>query len=114
MQLERRIARLLTVGSYLSVALLAVGFGAMLIEGRSPLDGGPPLDPRSIPADLLALRPAGFLWLGLLTVVATPVARVAVALFGYLRGNERTMAVVATLVLAVIALSVALAIGMEG
>jgi uncharacterized membrane protein len=111
MPLERQIARLLTLGSYASVALLAVGFVLMLTEGRSPLEGGPPLDLGRIPADVVSLRPAGFLWLGLLAVIGAPVARVAVALVGYLRGQERGMALVALLVLAVIAASVALALG---
>jgi uncharacterized membrane protein len=108
--IERQVARLLTIGSYVAVALLTIGFLLMLAEGRSPLEGGPALDLRGIPADVLALRPAGFLWLGLLAVVAAPVARVAVALVGYVRGGEREMALVATLVLAVIALGVALAL----
>jgi uncharacterized membrane protein len=111
MTLERQVARLLTIGSYAAVVLLSIGFLLMLLEGRSPLDGGPQLDLGRIPADVVALRPAGFLWLGLLTVVAAPVARVVIALVGYVRGAERGMALVATLVLAVIALSVALALG---
>jgi len=111
MTIERQIARLLTIGSYAAVALLSIGFLLMLAEGRSPLDGGPSLDLGRIPADVVALRPAGFLWLGLLAVVGAPVARVAVALVGYVHGGERGMALVAALVLAVIALSVALALG---
>lgn len=114
MQLERQIARLLTIGSYAAVVLLAAGFVALLGEGRSPLDGGPSLDPARMPGDLVALRPAGFLWLGLLAVIGTPVARVVVALAGYLRGGERGMALVAVAILAVIALSVALALGTGG
>jgi uncharacterized membrane protein len=111
MTLERQVARLLTIGSYIAVALLSIGFLLMLAEGRSPLDGGPPLDLGRIPADVAAFRPAGFLWLGLLAVIAAPIARVVVALVGYIRGGEREMALVATLVLAVIALGVALALG---
>jgi len=59
--------------------------------------------------DLLALRPGGFIWLGLLIVVATPAARVLAALLGYARLGDRMMAIVAGLILAVIALSVLLA-----
>ncbi len=112
--LERSIARLLTAGSYLSITLLAVGFGLMLGNGIGPLSPGPTVDLGGIPRDLVALRPTGFLWLGLIVVVATPASRVVASLIGYLRRRERRMAIVATLILFVIALSVTLAQGFEG
>jgi uncharacterized membrane protein len=113
-RLERSIARLLTVGTYASIALLAIGFALMLATGVSPLTGTPAFDPASIPADVLALRPLGFLWLGLIVIVATPSARVAAALVGYARSGDRRMVVVSIAILVVIALSVALATGLEG
>jgi uncharacterized membrane protein len=112
--LERSIARLLTAGSYLSIALLAIGFGLMLANGIGPLSKGPTLDLAAVPGDLAALRPTGYLWLGLIVVVATPASRVVASLVGYLRRGERRMAIVATLILIVIALSVTLAQGLEG
>ncbi|HEU0237291.1 MAG TPA: DUF1634 domain-containing protein [Candidatus Limnocylindrales bacterium] len=114
MNLERAIARLVTAGTYVSVGLLAFGVVGLLAAGRSPLDGGPSLDPGQIVGDIVALRPEGFLWLGLLVAIASPAARVMLALGGYLRLGERGMAVVAVLILGVIALSVGLAIGTEG
>lgn len=107
--LDRPIARLLTIGTYASVALLGLGVALMLVSGIAPLDGGPPFDPIRLVDDLVHVRPAGLLWLGLLAVVATPAARVVASFVGYVRSGERSMAVVATLILAVIALSVALA-----
>jgi uncharacterized membrane protein len=112
-RLERSIARLLTVGTWLSIALLAVGFVLMLAQGVSPLDPAPAFDLRSIPAHIAALDPLGFLWLGLIVVVATPSARVAAALLGYSRAGDRRMALVAVAVLVVIGLSVALASTVE-
>lgn len=100
--LEGTIARLLAAGTYASVALLVVGTALLLVEGRSPLDVGPAFDPGSIPADLVALRSAGFLWLGILGLVATPSARVVAALVGYGRLGDRRMAGVAILILVVI------------
>lgn len=111
--LDRSIARLLTVGTYASVALLAIGFLLLLVRGISPLAGAPPFDPSLIVDDVLNLRPIGFISLGLIVVIATPAARVAASLVGYLRRNERAMAVVAVLILAVIAISVALAMTLE-
>jgi uncharacterized membrane protein len=112
--LEQSIARLLTIGTYVSIGLLAIGVVLMAIGGIGPLSGGPPFDLGRLVPDLLALRPDGFLWLGLVAVVATPAARVVASLVGYARRDERPMAVVAALILLVIAASVALAKGLEG
>lgn len=104
--LESSIGRLLTVGTYTSVGLIAIGTVLLIGSGRSPLDAAPALDPGRLVADLLGLQPAGFLWLGILGVVATPAARVAAALVGFTRSGERRMALVAAAVLVVIAIGV--------
>jgi len=111
-RLERSISRLLAGGTYLAIALLAIGFGLMLVNGISPLDQAPPFDVRQIPADILALRPTGFLSLDLIVVVATPSSRVIAALIGYARVGDRRMVIVATAILVVIAVSVLLANGL--
>jgi len=108
-RLERSISRLLAGGTYLAIVLLAIGFGLMLVNGISPLDQAPPFDVRQIPADILALRPTGFLWLGLIVVVATPSSRVIAALVGYARSGDRRMVIVASAILVVIGISVLLA-----
>ena len=112
LDLERAIARLLIIGTYVSVALLAVGALLMFALRISPLEGGPPFEPGLIVDDIVGLRPAGFIWLGLLVVVATPAARVAASLVGYLRGGEPRMALVSSLILVVIGVSVAIARGL--
>jgi uncharacterized membrane protein len=96
------------------VALLAVGVALLLAAGIGPLSGGPVFDLGALVGDVAALRPAGFIWLGLLVVVATPSARVAASLVGYARRGERTMTIVSVLILVVIAVSVGLAKGLEG
>ena len=111
--LERSIARLLSGGSYAAIALLATGLALMVANGIGPLDRSPRFDAGAVPADLLALRPTGFLWLGLIAVVATPAARVVASLVGYSRRGERSMAIVAALILLVIALSVTVGAGLE-
>jgi uncharacterized membrane protein len=105
-EFERRLGRLLIVVTYVAVALLAIGVGLLLVAGISPLAGGPPLDPAGLLADLLALDPAGFLWLGILVVIATPLSRVVGAAAGFIGRGERLMAVVSVAILGVIALSV--------
>ena len=100
--LEASVARLLMAGTYSAVALIAVGVLLMVLTGRSPRDVAPAFDPGRLVADLVALRPSGFLWSGVLIVLATPLTRVLAALGGYVRAGEREMAVVAGLILGVI------------
>ena len=108
-EIESQVARLLSLGTYLSVGLLLVGMVAMLAGGVSPLDEAPVLDPGRIPSDLAAGRPEAFLWLGLFAAIATPTARVLVALAGFVRSRDGAMALVATGILGVIVLSVVVA-----
>jgi uncharacterized membrane protein len=107
---ERTIGRLLIVLTYVAVVLLGVGVLLMARNGISPLSGGPPLDIRRLLADIASLMPAGFLWLGLLTVIATPVSRVVAAAIGFARAGDRPLVVVAVAILVVIGLSVASAV----
>jgi uncharacterized membrane protein len=111
--LERTIARVLTAGTYVSIALFFVGVVLMALSGIGPLSGGPAFEPTTFLGDLAALRPAPFIWLGLIVVIATPSARVAVSGLGYARRGERAMTVVAGLILIVIALSVLVARSLE-
>jgi uncharacterized membrane protein len=111
--LERSIGRLLTAGTYLSILLMAIGVVLMLTGGISPLDPAPPFDPARIPAEIVALRPVGFLWLGMLVILATPLARVVAAGIGFAAGGERRMALISAAILVVIAVGVLLGITVE-
>ena len=109
LEIEGQVAGVLNLGTYLSVGLLLVGLVAMLVAGVSPLDQAPVLDLGRIPSDLAAGRPEAFLWLGLFAAIATPTARVLVALAGFVRSRDGAMALVATGILGVIVLSVVVA-----
>ena len=100
--LESSLARVLQAGTYVSIALIAVGSILLLAGGISPLAGGPAFQSGDLIADVLAARPAGFLWLGIVVMMATPSLRVIGALIGFWRRGERTMVGVAALVLAVV------------
>ena len=104
--LEIALAHVLQLGTYLSIGLIGIGSVLLLAAGGSPVAGGPPLAVDRIIPDLLALRPAGFLWLGIVGVLATPGLRVLRALFGFWRRGEQRMALVALLVLVVVAVGV--------
>jgi uncharacterized membrane protein len=112
--LERSIGRLLTLGTYASIALLALGFVLLLATGLGPRSSAPRFDPTRLLADIAALRPEGPIWLGLAIVVATPSARVVAALVAYQRRRDRAMAAIAALILVVIAASVVVARVTEG
>ena len=107
---ERTIGRMLIAMTYVSVALMAVGVVLMFAHGISPLDPGPPLDPANLVSELTSLQPGGFLWLGLLIVIAAPIARVVLAAVAYARDNDRTMVMVSIAILAVLAVAVAVAV----
>jgi len=105
--IEARIAHLLRIGTLISVGLLAIGSLLLVAAGISPLaPAWPPLDVATIPADLLALHPEGFLWLGLLVTIATPLLRVMASTFGFARLGESRMVLLGVAVLVVIALAV--------
>jgi uncharacterized membrane protein len=109
-EFDRRIGRLLIAVTYIAVVLLTVGVVLLIGAGISPLSGGPQLDLGRLAADLLALSPAAFLWLGILAVIATPVSRVIAAAIGFARLGDRWMVGVAVAILVVIALGVASAL----
>jgi uncharacterized membrane protein len=104
--LESALGRVLAIGTYASMALVAIGLVLLVAGGGSPLDAGPPLNLATLGADLLAGRPAGFLWLGILGVIGTPALRVTGALVGFWRAGERRMALIALSILVVVGLGV--------
>ena len=108
--LDTDIGRLLIALTYLSVLLLVIGVLAMAVAGVSPLAHGPRFDLAAVPAQLIALSPAGFLWVGLLAVIATPVSRVLAAAIGSFRTGDRWLLLVAIAIMTVIAIAVATAL----
>ena len=114
-RLETTVARLLVAGTYLAMALIVAGVVLLLAAGLDPLTApAPPFDLATIPADIAALEPEGFLWLGLVVVLALPLGRVVVSGVGFLVGGDRRLALVSLLVLLVVVGSIAAAVGLEG
>jgi uncharacterized membrane protein len=103
---ERRLGRLLITATYVSVGLLAIGVVLMIADAISPTSGGPNLDLATLGAQLVARDPAGFLWLGLLVVIAAPIGRVIVAAVAYVREADWLMVAVSIGILVVIAVGV--------
>ena len=106
---ERLIGRMLIALTYLSAALLVVGVGLMLGAGISPVAGGPGLDLATLGSEVVALGPAGFLWLGLLAVIAAPISRILLAAVAYARDGDWPMVGIAVAILSIIVIGVATA-----
>ena len=115
-RLESTISRLLVAGTYLAMGLILVGVLLMLGAGIDPLAHGgvPPFEPASIPAEIASGNPLGFLWLGLLAVLALPLGRVIVAGVGFLAARDLRLALVSLAVLLVVLGSIVAAIRLEG
>jgi uncharacterized membrane protein len=107
---ERVIGRLLIAVTYVAVGLLTIGVVLMVADGISPLSVGPGLDLATLGSQLLAGEPAAFLWLGIITVVATPIGRVIVAAVSFARDAEWLMVGIALGILAIIVIGVASAL----
>ena len=106
-----RVGRLLTIGTYVSVALALVGVVLVAAQGTDPLHADPPaFDLARVPAQLADGDPAGFLWAALLASVALPSARVALAATGFVAEGDRRQAAIALAVLCVLGISVAVAL----
>jgi uncharacterized membrane protein len=114
--MEATIGRLLVAGTWIAMALIAAGVVLTLTTGIDPLDHGaiPPFDLGSIPGAILALRPEGFLWAGIVLVIALPIGRVAVAGLGFVAARDWRLALISALVLLVVLVSIAAATALEG
>ena len=107
------IGNLLRSGVVLSALIVSVGAVIYLVRhGHSPTEyrvfRGEPSDLRSIRGilrDALALRGRGIIQLGLLFLIATPVARVAFSIFGFAEEKDRMYVLIASVVLLVLAYS---------
>ncbi|HYO43063.1 MAG TPA: DUF1634 domain-containing protein [Candidatus Limnocylindrales bacterium] len=114
--LEAAVGLLLIAGTWLAMGLVLAGVVLMLASGVDPLAHGavPPFEAASIPADILALRPEGFLWAGIVLIIGLPIGRVVVAGVGFLATGDRRLALVSLLVFLVVLVSIGAALGLEG
>ena len=96
-RIENILGNLLRAGVLLSALVVLIGGVIYLLRhGRSPVDfrtfRGEPADLRGVRGiihDTLALQGRGIIQLGLLLLIATPVARVAFSIFGFAEEHDR-------------------------
>jgi uncharacterized membrane protein len=109
-RLEIDIAQLLRTGVVVAAGLVAAGgFLYLARHGGEHLDRrvfhGEPSDLRSIGGVLRgvgALQGLDIIQLGLLVLIATPIARVALALYAFARQGDRTYVVITLIVLSLL------------
>jgi uncharacterized membrane protein len=106
------VSLVLMAGVLTSAALIAIGFAAALVAGwqATPLGGAPSAaattDFAGLTGRLATLEPLAISQLGLLVLLATPVARVAASVVGFLLEGDRLYAAITAAVLAVLLASI--------
>ncbi|HZO08625.1 MAG TPA: DUF1634 domain-containing protein, partial [Myxococcota bacterium] len=114
-QVEQRIGALLRAGVALAAAIVALGAALYLARHGGELPAyhvfrGEPAPLRSVAGILtraLDFRGSGVIQLGLLVLLATPVARVALAAYAFAQQRDRLYLAVSLFVLAVLLYSIA-------
>jgi uncharacterized membrane protein len=104
------VGNLLRAGVALSAAVVFVGGIIYLVRHGAETPNyhifrGEPADLRTLSGilhDALALRGRGIIQLGLVLLIATPVARVAFLIYAFARQGERLYAAIASIVLALL------------
>ncbi|MCI4373497.1 MAG: DUF1634 domain-containing protein [Thermoplasmata archaeon] len=107
-----RMAWLLRVGLFASLALLVGGLAAYLwwnprATATQAIDSNPILrylDVEGLARGLASADPTAYLTVGLLVLVATPIVRVAAGFFYFRRGGERSLAAITFVVLVLLLL----------
>ena len=108
--IEEIVGTLLRVGVSLSAFVVAIGAAIYLARhGREPANyrvfHGEPSDLRSLSGivrDAFRLRGRGIIQLGLLLLIATPVARVAFSIWGFAEEHDRLYMIFTGIVLIVL------------
>ena len=112
---EERIGNLLRAGVTLSTAVVLFGACVYLVRHGHEMPHyrafvGTPRDLRSVPGvwkNVLAFKGRGLIQLGLLLLIATPVARVAFSVVAFAIQRDRLYVVVTLIVLAILTYSLA-------
>jgi uncharacterized membrane protein len=109
-RLEKIVGNLLRVGVLLA-AVVVFGGGVLYLIRHGAISPdyrvfhGEPADLRSVSGivtDALSLQSRGIMQLGLLLLVATPIARVAFSVLAFAQQHDRTYVIVTLIVLAVL------------
>lgn len=107
--LNEVVHHMLVIGLVISTALMLIGLALDLVLGREVPTVVP--DFADVFNRVIALRPSGFLALGLLGLIATPILRVVGSIFTFLYERDWRYAGITFLVLGVVTISLILGKG---
>jgi uncharacterized membrane protein len=109
-RIENVLGNLLRAGVLLSALVVSIGGAIYLVRhGHSPVNfrvfRGEPADLRDVRGiirETVALRGRGIIQLGLLLLIATPVARVAFSIFGFAKERDGMYVVFTVIVFSIL------------
>ena len=112
-QIELSVAAMLRFGVTLAAVIVAIGGALMLRHPHAPAPDLRHFDPAGLTFEsfgavfvgVRALRPAAIVQLGLIVLIATPVARVLFCVVGFARQRDRLYVTISLIVLAVLTYS---------
>ncbi len=107
-ELYRAAQQTLRIGFIIAAALFVAGFAALAIAGDDVAKSVTPID--EIPADLADGDPMAILDLAFLALMLTPIATVLRLALTFLRIGERRFAMISFVVLAILIVSVTVAL----
>ncbi len=100
------ISKILRIG--VIVSALVIGFGLILlfVTGKSGYPGSSfPTSPGDIFRGLAVLKPYGVILTGLLILIITPVLRVGISIFTFLKEKDYTYVVITAIVFVILIIS---------
>lgn len=111
------LARVMIAGVWLAAALCGLGLAMSLLRSEprvtlKPFSGVPGLaSPSEVLRSALAMEPRGLMALGVLVLIATPVARVAFSLVTFAIERDKTYIVITAIVLGLLGWGLVAGIG---
>ena len=100
------ISKILRIGVFVSA--IVIGFGLILLfaTGKSGYPGSSfPTSPRDIFSGLTVLKPYAVILTGLLILIITPVFRVGVSIFTFLKEKDYMYVIITTIVFIILIIS---------
>lgn len=110
---ELIIGKIMQVGVLIAGAVLIVGVVALLVQGDGGYAAGAhPSRPLAILAGVAAFKPYAIMMLGIFLLILTPVLRVVVSIYAFIKEHDKLYAWITTVVLVI--LVIAMLIGYFG
>ena len=109
-RMEGMLSLLLRVGVFLSGAIVLIGLAIMAATGDTSCSRGV-LDLRWMLLGDPFLEPSHVIFLGFITLIATPVIRIAASVAMFYRARDRAFAVITATVLLILVISFVLGVG---